>query len=326
MKKIVFSGIQPTGSIHIGNYLGAMQHWEASQDKFENIFCIVDLHSITIPEDAKDIRSKTRELAGLLLAVGIDPAKSSIFVQSHISQHSELTWILNCFTPVGWLLRMTQYKDKSEKQETVSTGLLTYPVLMTADILLYNADYVPVGEDQKQHVELSRDIAQRFNSMYGETFRVPEPVIAKAGARIMGLDDPTKKMSKSETAQGHAINLLDPPEVTRKKIMRATTDSQRDILFDEKRPGVFNLLTIHQQFSEMTKPELEAHFEGKGYGDLKKEIAELVNEAIKPIQERYNELMTEPDYIEKVLQEGADRVRPTAEKVLKDVIEKIGLG
>ncbi|NQU05377.1 MAG: tryptophan--tRNA ligase [Calditrichaeota bacterium] len=326
MKKVVFSGIQPTGNIHIGNYLGAMRHWAASQEEFENIFCIVDLHSITVPQEAKDLHKKTRELAGLLLAIGIDPQKSSIFVQSHISQHSELTWILNCFTPVGWLLRMTQYKDKSEKQKTVSTGLLTYPVLMTADILLYNADFVPVGEDQKQHVELSRDIAQRFNSMYGETFRVPEPVIAKSGARIMGLDDPTKKMSKSESGQGHAINLLDPPNVTRKAIMRATTDSQRDILFDEKRPGVFNLLTIHQQFSGMSKPELEAHFEGKGYGDLKKEVAELVTDALNPIQQRYKELMAEPDYIERVLREGADHVRPTAEKVVKDVMERVGLG
>ena len=278
MKKRVFSGIQPTGSIHIGNYLGAMQHWVARQEKFDNIFCIVDLHAITIPQEATELRAKTRELAGLLLAVGIDPDKSVIFVQSHIKEHAELTWILNCLTPVGWLFRMTQYKDKSEKQEIVSAGLLDYPVLMAADILLYDSHYVPVGEDQKQHVELSRDIAQRVNSMYGEVFVLPEPVIAEVGARIMGLDDPTKKMSKSETGQGHAINILDTPDEITRKIKRATTDSLRDIVFDEKRPGVYNLLTIYEILSGMKRDEIVAHFDGKGYGDLKSELAELVVE------------------------------------------------
>ncbi len=326
MKKVVFSGIQPTGNIHIGNYLGAMQHWVASQDEFDNIFCIVDLHSITVPQDAKDLRFKTRELAALLLAIGIDPAKSSIFVQSHVRQHAELTWILNCITPLGWLQRMTQYKDKAAKQEIISVGLLDYPVLMTADIILYDADYVPVGEDQKQHVELSRDIAQRFNSMYGKTFKVPEPVIPKTGARIRGLDDPTKKMSKSEIGSGHAIDLLDLPDVIRKKIMRATTDSQRDVLFDEKRPGIYNLLTIYELFSGMSRSDIEAHFDGKGYGDLKKELAEVVIEGLRPIREKHGELMADPAYIEKVLKEGADKVRPTAERIVADVKKKVGLG
>jgi len=225
MKKRVFSGIQPTGNIHIGNYLGAMRHWVASQDKFDNIFCIVDLHAITIPQEAGNLRVKTREVAGLLFAVGIDPGKSTVFVQSQVEAHAELAWILNCFTPMGWMQRMTQFKEKSKDQKgQVSVGLFDYPALMAADILLYDTDYVPVGEDQKQHVELTRDIAQRFNSIYGETFRLPEPVMPDIGARIMGLDDPTIKMSKSEERQGHAVNLLDPPDDIRTKIMRATTD------------------------------------------------------------------------------------------------------
>lgn len=326
MKKSIFSGIQPTGSIHIGNYLGAMKHWVASQDEFENIFCIVDLHSITVPQEATGLRAKTRELAGLLLAVGIDPDKSRIFVQSHVRQHTELTWILNCFTPLGWLQRMTQYKDKSAKQEIISTGLLDYPVLMTADIILYDSDYVPVGEDQKQHVELARDIAQRFNSIYGDTFKVPEPMIPKTGARIMGLDDPTKKMSKSETGHAHAIDLLDAPDEIVKKIKHATTDSLRDILFDEKRPGIFNLLTIYEQFTGKAREDIEKHFKGSGYGELKKELAEVVVEGLRPIQERYSELMADPADIEAVLQRGADRVRPTAEQTVARVKETVGLG
>jgi tryptophanyl-tRNA synthetase len=326
MKKRVFSGIQPTGNIHIGNYLGAMQHWVARQEKFDNIFCIVDLHAITIPQEAAGLRAKTRELAGLLLAVGIDPDKSVIFVQSHIKEHAELTWILNCFTPVGWLFRMTQYKDKSEKQEIVSTGLLDYPVLMAADILLYDSHYVPVGEDQKQHVELARDIAQHFNSLYGDVFVVPEPVIAEVGARIMGLDDPTKKMSKSETGQGHAINILDAPDEITKKIKRATTDSLRDIVFDEKRPGVYNLLTIYELLSGMKRDEIVAHFAGKGYGILKQELAELVVEKLKPLQQKYREVTSDPAYIDNILNTGVEKVRPIAEKVVKAVKDKVGLG
>ncbi|MDP8237994.1 MAG: tryptophan--tRNA ligase [Candidatus Hatepunaea meridiana] len=326
MKKRVLSGIQPTGNIHIGNYLGAMQHWVASQDEYDNFFCIVDLHSITVPQDVKQLRAKVRELAGILLAIGIDPEKSTIFVQSNISAHAELTWILNCFTPIGWLQRMTQFKDKSEKQEVISTGLFDYPVLMTADILLYNADYVPVGEDQKQHVELSRDIAIRFNSIYGKVFKIPEALIPKVGARIMGLDDPTRKMSKSEAGQGHAINLLDPPNVITNKIKRAATDSQRDILFDKNRPGVYNLLTIYELFSKMSRPKIESHFSGKGYSDLKKELAEVVIEGLRPIQERYKEITSDPSYIETLLKSGADKARPFAESVLNKVMDKVGLG
>lgn len=325
-KKRVFSGIQPTGNIHIGNLMGAMKNWVDSQSKYENIFCIVDLHAITVPQDVQQLKQKTRELTGLLLAVGIDPELSTIFVQSHIKQHAELTWILNCFTPMGWLQRMTQFKDKSAKQEVVSTGLFDYPVLMASDILLYDADFVPVGDDQKQHVELTRDIAERFNSMYGDTFIVPEPLIPKVGARVMGLDNPTIKMSKSETAAGHAVNLLDTPDDILKKFKRATTDSQRDIVFDEKRPGVFNLLSIYQVFSGEPREKIESHFRDKGYGDLKKELAELVIEYLKPIQVKYKEINEDTSYLEKLLKDGADKLRPTAESVVNRVKTKIGLG
>src|SRR4030042_381936 len=232
MKKRVFSGIQPTGSLMIGNYLGAIKYWVASQEEYDNVFFIVALHAITVQQDPVVLKSRTREVTGLLLAAGIDPKRSILFVQSHISAHSELAWILNCFIPMGWMQRMTQFKEKSAKhREQVSVGLFDYPALMAADILLYNTDVVPVGEDQRQHVELARDAAQRFNSIYGETFVLPQPLIPDIGARIMGLDDPTKKMSKSEEAPKHAINLPDPPDDIRNKIMRATTDSLRDIRF-----------------------------------------------------------------------------------------------
>lgn len=326
MKKRVFSGIQPTGSIHIGNYLGAMRHWVATQDEHDNIFCIVDLHSITVPMDEKELHAKIREVTGLLLSVGIDPEKSDLFVQSHIPEHAELTWILNCITPIGWLQRMTQFKDKSAKQELVNAGLFTYPVLMAADILLYDTDAVPVGDDQKQHVEFTRDIAGRFNSIYGEVFKIPEPVIPGVGARIMGLDDPTRKMSKSEEGQGHTIDLLDLPDVILKKIKRATTDSLRDISFDEKRPGINNLLVIYEAFSGMKRSEIEAHFTGKGYSELKNELAEVVIEGLKPVQERYRELTADPSHIDSLLKTGAEKVRPTAQRILKKVKNKMGLG
>ena len=327
MKKRVFSGIQPTGNIHIGNYLGAIKHWVASQADLDNIFCIVDLHAITVPQDPEMLKAKTRELAGLLLAAGIDPEMSVLFVQSHISAHAELAWILNCFTPMGWMQRMTQFKEKSGKQkEQVSVGLFDYPALMASDILLYHTDYVPVGEDQKQHVELTRDIAQRFNSIYGEVFKLPEPVIPKVGARIMGLDDPTNKMSKSEEAPGHAVHLLDPPDVIRSKIMKATTDSLREIRFDEDRPGIYNLLVIYELFTGMSRSDIEARFEGKGYADLKRELGEAVVEGLRPLQSRYQELTADPTYIDSILTESASKLRPIAEKTLEAVKDKVGLG
>jgi len=327
MKKRVFSGIQPTGNIHIGNYLAAIKNWVASQPEYDNIFCIVDLHAITVPQDPKVLKAKSLELAALLFAAGIDPKQSVLFVQSHISAHSELAWILNCFIPMGWMQRMTQFKEKAGKQrEQVSVGLFDYPALMAADILLYNTDEVPVGEDQKQHVELARDIAQRFNSIYGETFVVPQAVIPPTGARIMGLDDPTSKMSKSETNSGHAVNLLDSPDEIRSKVMRATTDSLREIRFDENRPGVNNLLTIYEHFSGLSQPEVEARFAGKGYADLKRELAEVIIEGLAPLQARYRELTADPTHLDSMLSEGVAKIRPLAEKTLSLVQDRVGLG
>jgi tryptophanyl-tRNA synthetase len=327
MKKRVFSGIQPTGEIHIGRYLGAISHWAAMQDNYDSIFCVVDLHAITVPQDPVLLKGRIREFAGLLMAAGIDPVRSIIFVQSHIATHSELAWILNCFIPMGWMSRMTQYKEKSAKHKgQVSVGLFDYPSLMAADILLYKTDIVPVGEDQKQHVELARDAAQRFNNIYGETFVLPEPVIPDIGARIMGLDDPTKKMSGSEEGPNHAIGLLDPPDVIRSKIMRATTDSHRDVVFDECRPGIFNLLTIYQTITGEKKKDIEERFAGKGYGDLKKALSEVVIEKLRPIQDRYKALTAEPGRIDSILKEGAAKARPLAEKMLAEVKNKVGLG
>lgn len=325
-KKRVFSGIQPSGNLHIGNYLGAIKNWVAEQHKYHNVFCIVDLHALTVPQDPAELYQKTREVALLYLACGLDLTHCAIFVQSHIPAHSELTWLLNCITPLGWLERMTQYKDKATKQESVSTGLLDYPVLMAADIILYDTHYVPVGEDQKQHVEVTRDIAQRFNNLYGETFVLPEVLIPKAGARVKGLDDPTAKMSKSSTTQGHALRLLDPPDVLRKSVMRATTDSLNRITFDpENQPGVYNLLTIYQALTNKSEDEILAEFEGKGYGHLKKHVADAVVSTLEPIQTRYYQMAEDPAYIEQVLKEGADRVRPIAEHRLRVAQERMGL-
>lgn len=326
MKKRVFSGIQPTGNIHIGNYLGAVRNWAASQSEFDNIFCIVDLHAITVPQDPAVLKSNIREVAGILFAAGIDPEQSALFVQSHVGAHAELAWILNCFIPMGWMQRMTQFKEKSQKQkEMVSTGLFDYPALMASDILLYKTDFVPVGEDQKQHLELTRDVAGRFNSIYGDTFKIPDPVIPKVGARIMALDDPTKKMSKSESRPGNAIYLLDSPEDIRAKLMRATTDSLREIRFDESRVGVNNLLVIYELFTGAVRAEIEARFEGRGYADLKRELADVVIEGLRPIQFRYRELTSDPARLDSLLKEGASKVRPIAEETLGFVKNKIGL-
>lgn len=326
-KPRVLSGIQPTGNIHIGNYLGAIKNWVKSQDEYDNIFCIVDLHAITVYQDPQKLKAKIRELAGLLLASGIDIDKSALFVQSHISAHAELAWIINCITPMGWMQRMTQFKEKSEKQKDIVTvGLFDYPALMAADILLYDADVVPVGDDQKQHVELTRDIAERFNYVYGDTFIVPEPVIPQTGARIMGLDDPTKKMSKSEDSDGHAIYLLDSPEIIKKKIMRATTDSHRDVIFDPNRQGLYNLLVIYERLTGMDRSSIEAHFAGKGYGALKKDLVEVIVANLLPVQERYRQITNEPENLTQILTESAERVRTIAEATLKRVKDRVGLG
>lgn len=327
MKKRVFSGIQPTGDIHIGNYLGAIRNWVASQAEFDNIFCVVDLHAITVYQDPRALNARIRQLAGLLFAAGIDPARSAVFVQSHIPAHAELTWILNCFTPMGWMRRMTQFKEKSRQhREEVSVGLFDYPVLMAADILLYDTDAVPVGEDQKQHVELARNIAQRFNSIFGETLKVPEVIIPEVGARIMGLDDPTQKMSKSNGGSGGIIYLLDSPDGIRDKIKKATTDSLREIRFDRSRTGIYNLLVIYELFTGLGRPEIEARWEGKGYGDFKRELGEVVVEGLRPLQARYRELTADASCIDSLVAEGADRIRPIAEKTLAAVKAKVGLG
>ncbi|EGD52924.1 tryptophanyl-tRNA synthetase [Thermoanaerobacter ethanolicus JW 200] len=322
--KRVFSGVQPTGDIHIGNYLGAMRQFVALQDDYECFFCAVDLHALTVPQDPKVLKEKTIELAALYLAIGLDPKKVTIFIQSHVPAHAELAWLLQCITYFGELSRMTQFKDKSKGKESVSVGLFTYPDLMAADILLYNTHYVPVGEDQKQHLELTRDIAQRFNNRFGETFVVPEPMILKLGARIMSLTDPTKKMSKSDSDPNNRINLLDEPSVIKKKIMRAVTDSETEIRIDwENKPGVSNLLTIYSLFTGMEIEEVVNKFKGQGYGTLKKELAEVVIDKLTVIQKNYKDLSR--DYVLKVLKEGAERAQAVAEKTLKEVKEKMGL-
>ncbi|MBZ0198829.1 MAG: tryptophan--tRNA ligase [Ignavibacteriaceae bacterium] len=327
MKKRVFSGIQPTGNIHIGNYLGAIRHWVAAQGEFENIFSIVDLHAITIPQNPKILKTKIREVSALLFAAGIDPKQSAVFVQSNVTAHTEMAWILNCFIPMGWMSGMTQFKEKSEKQKKeVSVGLFDYPALMAADILLYKTDFVPVGHDQKQHVELTRDVAQRFNSIYGDTFKFPEPIINEIGARIMGLDNPIKKMSKSEALPIHAINLLDSADDIRSKIMKATTDSDTEIVFDKNRKGIYNLLVIYEQFTSFKRADIETRFEGKGYADFKKELADVIIEGLRHLQSRYLELIIDPSYVDSLLKDGASRVRPIAEKTLNEVKTKIGIG
>jgi tryptophanyl-tRNA synthetase len=325
MKKRVLSGIQPTGSPHIGNYLGALKNWAKIQYDYDSIYCIVDLHAITVYQDPAELRAKILELAGMLLAIGIDPQHSALVVQSTVPQHAELAWMLTCVTPVGWLERMTQYKAKSESQESVGDGLLQYPVLMAADILLYQAHVVPVGDDQTQHLELARDIAQRFNSLYGETFTMPETRLPTVGARIMGLDDPEKKMSKSTTAAGHAISLLDEPKLIEKKIMRATTDSNPAVDFEAMGPGVRNLLTIYQAFTEVSDEALRKEFSGLRYGDLKKRVAEAVIAALEPVQRRYREITADRSYVAKILDQGAERVMPAARETVEKVKRAMGL-
>ncbi|MBV9507667.1 MAG: tryptophan--tRNA ligase [Acidobacteriia bacterium] len=325
MKTRVFSGMQPSGNLHIGNYLGALKNWVRIQHDYECIFCIVDLHAVTLYQHPSELRSKIREIAALYLAAGIDPRVSAVMVQSSVAAHAELAWMLTCVTPVGWLERMTQYKAKAAKQESVGDGILQYPVLMAADILLYQAGIVPVGDDQAQHLELTRDIALRFNSLYGETFVVPSTSLPTVGARIMGLDDPEQKMSKSASGANHAVALLDPPDRIRKTIMRATTDSQPCVQFETAGPGVLNLLSIYQAFSGWDDGQIRQHFEGMRYGDLKKQVAEMVVSQLAPFRERYQQIVGEPGYLDRVLHEGAERVAPIAQETVRLVKERMGL-
>ncbi|BCZ18942.1 Tryptophanyl-tRNA synthetase TrpS [Helicobacter sp. NHP19-012] len=312
-KARVFSGIQPTGGVHLGNYLGAIKQWVKAQDIYENIFCIVNSHAITIPKDPKELHAQSLEMATLLLACGIEPSKSSLFIQSQIDEHGALAWLLNCIAGMGELNRMTQFKDKSAKQEQVSAGLFAYPVLMAADILLYQTNAVPVGEDQKQHLELARNLAQRFNRDYGACFVVPEPLIAASGARVMGLDDPSIKMSKSHKAPLHALFLLDTPDLIAKKIKKATTDSMGVVAFDATRAGLYNLLGIYENLSGQSRAQIENDFQGKGYGHFKNALIELLISTLTPIQENYKRLQESPDYVLKVLNDGCAKVRPLAQ-------------
>jgi tryptophanyl-tRNA synthetase len=328
-RRRVFSGIQPSGDMHLGNYLGAVKRWVDGQRDKENYFCIVDLHSLTVPQEAESLRGQTRSLAALLLAAGLDPGQCTLFVQSHVGAHAEACWLLNCITPLGWLQRMTQYKDRAARHESVGVGLLDYPVLMAADILLYDTDQVPVGEDQRQHVELARDIADRFNRLYGDLFVLPVAVIPDAGARVMGLDDPTVKMSKSRAdVQGHAIRILDEPEAIRRAIARAVTDSGNEIRFSEDpaRAGVANLLGIYQAITGKTAAAVEADFAGaRGYGDLKRIVADVVVAELTPIRERHAALMRDPGELDRLLGRGAARARAVADPKLAEAKRRMGL-
>src|SRR5262245_56379930 len=322
--KRIFSGAQPTGSVHIGNYLGALRNWVALQHEYDSIFCIVNLHAITMPQDPKLLAQKTRELARIYLAVGIDPKVSTVFIQSDVPQHAELTWVLNCVARMSELERMTQFKDKARKQEeNVGVGIFDYPVLMAADILLYHTDLVPVGHDQKQHLELTRDLAIRFNRDYGETFRIPDPYIPKVGARIMSLSDPTKKMSKSDDDPGGCIMLLDDADTIQRKFKRAVTDSGTEIRFDDSRPAITNLLTIYQLITGRQAEEVEGHFNGKGYAQLKTQLAEVVIEFLRPIQRTVSEITDEE--LNNILKFGRDRAAQIADATLKDVFKKVGI-
>ena len=323
--KRIFSGAQPTGNVHLGNYLGALRNWVALQREYESFFCIVNLHAITLPQDPKVLAAKTRELARIYLAIGIDPEVSTVFVQSDVAAHAELTWLLNCVTRMSELERMTQFKDKARKQqENVGVALFDYPVLMAADILLYQTDLVPVGEDQKQHLELTRDIAIRFNRDYGETFRVPDPFIPKVGARIMSLADPSKKMSKSDAeSEAGCIMLLDDPDAVRRKFKRAVTDSGTEIRFDATRPAINNLLTIYHLLTEKTSAEIEEHFAGKGYAKLKEELADVTIEFLKPVQERV--LAIDDGRLNEILERGAARAESIAGPTLAQAKANMGL-
>ncbi len=325
MKK-VFSGVQPTGNIHIGNYLGALRQFVELQEEMECTYCIVDMHSITVPQDPKELRRNILDVAALYLAVGLDPEKSIVFIQSDVPAHAELAWVLMCNTYTGELNRMTQFKEKSREKESAPAGLFTYPVLMAADILLYDSDIVPVGHDQKQHLELTRDIAIRINNKYGKTFVVPEERNMEVGARIMALDDPTSKMSKSAENAHSRISLLDTPDKIKKTIMKSTTDSDGIIRFDiEKKPGVSNLLSIYSAFSGMKIKDIEKKYEGCGYGAFKNDLVAVTCDAIAPIQKNFNEIRHSSELPE-ILQKGSEKAASRAEITMKRVREKFGLG
>ena len=327
-KRRVFSGIQPSGEVQLGNYLGAIKGWVERQEEKINFFCLVDLHAITVYQDPEELRNQTRSLAAVLFAAGLHPDKSTVFVQSHVAAHAESCWVLNCVTPMGWLERMTQFKDKSSRQESVSAGLFDYPVLMAGDILLYDSHEVPVGDDQRQHVELARDIAIRFNRIYGDTFVVPEPMIPEIGARVMGMNDPTVKMSKSYAhIRGHAVRMLDEPKEIERTIKRAVTDSGSDIAFsdDPHKAGVNNLLGIYKVITDKSQNEVESDFaDARGYGDLKSRVAEVVIGALAPIQKRYYEFMDDPAELDRMLARGAESAAAVATPKMDELKRRVG--
>ncbi|MBN3124960.1 tryptophan--tRNA ligase [Pectobacterium brasiliense] len=327
-KPIVFSGAQPSGELTIGNYMGALRQWVNMQDDYDCIYCIVDLHAITVRQDPQALRKATLDTLALYLACGIDPKKSTIFVQSHVPEHSQLSWILNCYAYFGELSRMTQFKDKSARyEENINAGLFSYPVLMAADILLYQTNQVPVGEDQKQHLELSRDVGQRFNSLYGDIFKVPEPFIPKSGARVMSLLEPTKKMSKSDDNRNNVIGLLEDPKAVVKKIKRAMTDSDEPpvIRYDVKnKAGVSNLLDILSGVTGKTIPELEQEFNGQMYGHLKGAVADAVSGMLSELQERYHRYRNDETFLQQIMREGADKASARAQETLKKVYDAVG--
>lgn len=326
-KKIILSGIQSTGRLHLGNYLGAIDNWVKMQEEYNCYYMIANLHSLTIRNNPEELKNNTKKIIALYVAAGLDPEKNTIFIQSQVKEHAELAWILNCYTYMGELSRMTQFKDKSAKHaDNINAGLFTYPVLMAGDILLYKADLVPVGEDQKQHLEITRDIAERFNKIYGETFVMPEPYIRKSTARIMGLQDPTSKMSKSSTNVNDVIFLDDEPEVIMKKFKKAVTDSENVVRYDpQNKPGISNLMCIYGAVTGKNEKEIEEEFAGLGYGAFKTAVGEKVVEKLKPVQEKYKELLENPKYLEEIYTKGAENARKLASKTLTEVKEKIGI-
>jgi tryptophanyl-tRNA synthetase len=324
-KKVIFSGIQPSGNLTLGNYIGAIKNWIKLQDEYDCYFCVVDLHAITVRQEPKDLRQRTLEVLAIYIASGINPEKNTLFIQSHVPAHSEAAWLLNCYTYMGELGRMTQFKDKSQRYgESISAGLFTYPILMASDILLYNTDLVPVGKDQQQHLELARDIAERFNNIYSPTFIVPDAYIADKGAKIMDLQEPTKKMSKSSDNPNSYILIMDPPEVIRKKINRAVTDSIGVVKYSEEQPGVRNLMDILGALTGMTTSEIEAKYEGQGYAQFKADVAEAIVAELSPIQEKVKNLLADKSYLESVYKAGAEKANYISMKTLRKMQKKIG--
>lgn len=324
-KKVIFSGIKPSGDLTLGNYIGAIKNWVKLQNEYDCLFCVVDLHAITVKQEPKDLRQRTLEVLAIYIASGLDPEKNTLFIQSHVPAHSEGAWLLNCCTYMGELSRMTQFKDKSAKYgEGISAGLFDYPVLMAADILLYNADLVPVGKDQKQHIELARDIANRFNNMYSPTFTIPEPYVAPTGEKIMDLQDPSKKMSKSEENPNGYILIMDPPEVIRRKINRAVTDSLGTVKYSDEQPGVKNLMNILISLTGMSAEEIENKYEGRGYADFKRDVAETVATELEPIQKKVKEILGSKTYLEQIYKAGAEKANYMATKTLRKMQKKIG--